>query len=365
MSAVRNRLELEVVRGPELTKEQLRQKAPAALRRHLRKAQLKLVPPPRVLAPAGFRFIALSVLLVLLACPAFAADTLAINLAPAASVGGRLFRIGDIASYASGDAQLWAAIAQEPAGYSPLPGATAYLAGANVLGLLKQRGYAWQDITVIGSGVSITAAPPQSITGGVVLELLRASLSERLGTSVEIIEQQALPVQDLRGGTVSLNVRYPDKPGQWLPVSVDYYVNGRLQDTLPLAQYVSFKLAVAAASAPVPSRTKLGAADITLASVELRPGNEVVVDAAAVAGLETRTALAQGALIKLSQLKRPFTVERGEAVTLLIGGAGVELRAVATALNNAYAGQNVLVQRDGDGLRFTGELQEDKVVVVR
>ena len=378
MSAAYNRRDFMVVRGPELTKEQQRLKAPATLRRYLRTAQLKLVPAPcessESEAPARkLQSVIFSSMLGLLLClastllalPARAEEPLSISLKPEANVSGKLYYISDVATYISGNTELWVNIAAEPAGYCPLPGATASLTSANVLGILKQRGYPWQSISVTGDSVAITLAPPQSVDSSAVLDVLQASLAEQLGVPVEICELRALPVQDLPGGSASLEVRYPDKPGQWLPVSIAYSVDGRLRNTLTLAQYVSFKLPVTVAAAPVPGRTKLSAADIALEIAELRPGSEVVTDTATVLGLEVRIALLQGARIKLSQLKRSYDVERGAPVTLVIGGAGVELRATGTALNSAYSGQNVLVKRDGDGLRFTGELTEDNVVVVQ
>ncbi len=371
MSAVRNRREFVVVRGPELTKEQQREKAPARLRSFLRKAQLKLVPPPalageyQAIVKISMTCLLLCLSFAMLSTPAQAVESLAITLAPEASVSGKLFRIGDIASFSSGDAELWAAIAAEPVGYTPVAGSVANLTAANVLGVLKQRGYPWQTITVDGASVTVSTAPPQSVDSSEVLHVLQTSLAQELGVAVEICEQQPLPGKDLRGGAVTVSVRYPDKPGQWLPQSVEFYIDGRCQDTLPLGQYFTFKLPVVVAATAVPSRVNLSAADLAITDVELRCGSEVVTSTAAVLGLETRSAYTQGARIKLSQLKRPYDIERGEVVTLVIGGAGVELRAAGTALNNAYTGQNVLVKRDGDNLRFTGELAEDNVVVVR
>ena len=364
MGALRAKTELMVVRGPQLTKEQLRLKAPARLRRFVRKSQLRLVPPPKPSFSSLYRFSLMLVLAIALALPALAAEQLTIELHGHSALSGSFYTVGDVASFVSGPSALWDNISAEPLGYCPGPGKTITLADTGLLGILADRGYDWRQISVSGAQVAQLTGATQSIPASAIAGLLKAKVEERLGVATGIIELRPIEERRLPAGRTSVEVRFPDKAGVWLPDAIEFYVDGRLQGTLPLAQYISFELPVVIAPEQIPGRVNLSAGMLGTEVRELRPGAEVVVDAGSIIELETRGSIGAGRMVLTSRLKMPWDVKRGDEVTLLIVTGGVVMRARAEALNNAYTGQSLLVSRFSDGERFTGTLGAEKNVVV-
>ncbi len=293
-----------------------------------------------------------------------AAEPLQLELLDDAQASGAAYTLADVARYVSGDQQLWERLAAEKLGYAPAPGQTITVSRETLLGRLAERGYDWRALVLTGPEVLTIHGATQSAAAGDVLALLERDAAEVLGTAVRFETTRALPQPPLPAGALDLSVRYPQKAGFWLPDAIEYRVDGLLVAAVPLAQYGAFRLAVVIAPDGIPGRTLIDGTHLGVEEREIRPGHEIVPTPGAALGMTTRSPVAAGALLRLSRLQAAYDVARGADVTLVIRGGAVELKARATALNNAYIGQRLLVERIGDRARFTGRVVAGPMVVV-
>lgn len=307
--------------------------------------------------------LALAVLL-LSARIAGAGEPLQLELLDDAPAGGAAYTVADVARYVSGDAELWQRLAAEKLGYAPAPGQTITVARETLLGRLAERGYDWRALVITGPEVLTIHGAEQSAAADDVLALLERDAGAVLGVAVCFETTRALPQPPLPAGTLEVSVRYPQKAGFWLPDAVEYRVDGLLVAALPLAQYGVFRLAVVIAPDGIPGRTLIDGTYLGVEEREIRAGQEIVPTAGAALGMTTRSPVAAGALLRLSRLQAAYDVARGADVTLVIRGGSVELKARAVAMNNAYIGQRLLVERLDDRARFTGRVVAGPMVVV-
>jgi flagella basal body P-ring formation protein FlgA len=202
------------------------------------------------------------------------------------------------------------------------------------------------------------------VTPEQVLALVQHSVEETLCTGVVLEPVRELQPFALPPGVAELIVRYPKRSGYFLPDAVECRVDGRLVTSLPLGQYVRFRLSVLVAAENIPARALLDTAPVELKEQLLNAGTEVAVSTAQVAGQAARGLLPTGTRIVLSRLMRPYDVARGSQVLLVIAVDGVRLEAVATALADGYLGQRLLVERAGDRRKYTGLVCAGQRVVV-
>lgn len=294
-----------------------------------------------------------------------AAPQLELSLRDQAAAGAQRMLLGDVADYAAGSEQLWQALSAEPLCLPPVAGASVTLAARDILGLLAQRGYDWRAIQLSGaaqvtiSSGSYCAAPADIVT------LVQAETETQLGTTVSLELLRDLPAVRLASPPDKTKVRFPSKPGWWLPEAVEFYSAGRLQAVIPLTQYVKFTLQTVVTPAGIPARTLIRADQLGMQEMTLAPGSEVAPSIDGVCGLTSRGSIAAGQRVLFSRLRAPFDVARGGMVTLLIEFNGISLSAQAVALNDAYIGQTLCVTRTDDGMKYTGLLCAGPVVVVK
>ncbi|MBN2080744.1 flagellar basal body P-ring formation protein FlgA [bacterium] len=312
----------------------------------------------------GLRSLLALLLAVVFSTPALAAPAVSIELIDGAAVAGNVFTLGDIARLASGDGELWRQLAAEPLGYAPAPGENVTLAADTILGRLAERGYDWRAIALSGPAVLTICGTTQLIESEPLLAALMQAVEDELGVSAQFNVTRPLPVVTAAAGELDIEVRFPDKPGWWLPDAVEISVNGLQVQRILLAQHGEFELPVVVAPAGIAGRTVINGAHLGTELSTVRPGHEVVTQPGQVIGLTTRGQIAAGAPVLFSRLMVPYDVERGSEVALVIRGGVVELTALAVALNNAYIGQRLTVKRLDDGMKFTGRVEAGPRVVV-
>lgn len=297
--------------------------------------------------------------------PAWAEDeNLMLELIDGATLSGTTYSLGDVCGYVSGDAVLWERLRAEPMGYTPAPGSSITLAASTVLGRLAERGYDWRVISFRGLEQITIHGTVQSLESSIILALLESETNRKLETAVSFELTRTLSAPELPTGELSINVRFPDKPGRWLPDAIEFHVDGRLATVMPLGQLGKFHLRVLVAPMGIAARTLIDAGHLGLEEQVVAPGQEVATCIVDAVGLTTRSQIAAGAMVKLSRLKQPYDVTRLGTVTLLIRTEGVELNAQAQAMADAYIGQVVLVKRLDDNAKFSGLVVDGPLVVV-
>ncbi len=297
--------------------------------------------------------------------PAWAEDeSLVLELIDGAKLSGATYSLGDVCDYVSGNAVLWERLKVEPMGYAPAPGSSITLATSTILGRLAERGYDWRQISLRGPEQITIHGTVQSLDPSTVLALLDSETSRKLEAAVSFEPTRAMSVPKLPVGELAVTVRFPDKPGRWLPDAIEFHVDGRLATVMPLGQLGKFHLRVLVAPAGIAARTLIDAGHLGLEEQVIAPGQEVTTCTTDAVGLTTRSQIAAGAMVKLSRLKQPYDVTRLSTVTLLIRTGGVEMSAQAQAMADAYVGQVVLVKRLDDNAKFSGLVVEGPLVVV-
>ena len=91
---------------------------------------------------------------------------------------------------------------------------------------------------------------------------------------------------------------------------------------------------------------------------------EFVADPQALGGLRLRRAVAAGELLATNMLELPPLVRRGQSVTAVTRGAGIEVRSSVEAMANAAAGDRVRLRNPATGRLLDGTVQPDGTVVV-
>lgn len=72
-----------------------------------------------------------------------------------------------------------------------------------------------------------------------------------------------------------------------------------------------------------------------------------------------------GEPLRFTQLMHPILIERGQAVTLVSGIAGIEVRMQGKALASGAAGDRILVSNERSGRRLEGVVGGDGTVKIR
>jgi len=272
--------------------------------------------------------------------------------------------VSDIARFIDGDSAHWERISAERISYGPQPGDTVVLSAETVIGRLAERGYDWRRFVVSGAAETRVTAASQTAGAGYLAQAVADQASIDLKVAVAFDVSRSLPEPVVRDGELTIRLRYPDKAGTWLPDGIELLVDNMVVKTIPLGQYGSFRLPVVVAPDGIAPRTLVSAG--YLASVEkvLRPGSEVAVSATSVTGMTTTARIIAGGMVVDSKLRIPYAISRGDEVVLVLNTGGIEMRARAEAMNNAYLGQRLLVKRVDDGERFTGVVEDGPIVVV-
>lgn len=91
----------------------------------------------------------------------------------------------------------------------------------------------------------------------------------------------------------------------------------------------------------------------------------IIFDPAQIVGKELARSLNAGSTFKLSQLRAPKVIKRGQVVTLKAGAGGLEVQIQGKALGDAAEGERVLVSNLSSGRQVEGTANADGSVTVR
>ena len=116
---------------------------------------------------------------------------------------------------------------------------------------------------------------------------------------------------------------------------------------------------------PLPGRSLITADDIELVPVSADAVlHGVVLEPQQIIGRELTRSLDAGSPLKVSQLRLPKLVRRGNLVTLVSGGAGLEVRMQGKVLGDGAAGDVVKVANLSSGQVVEGVVNPDGSITV-
>lgn len=90
----------------------------------------------------------------------------------------------------------------------------------------------------------------------------------------------------------------------------------------------------------------------------------MVFDPQQIIGMELTRPLNAGSTIRISHLRPPKVIKRGQQVTLVTGLDGLEVRIQGKALRDAAAGERVAVTNLSSGKQIEGTAHSDGTVSV-
>jgi flagella basal body P-ring formation protein FlgA len=116
----------------------------------------------------------------------------------------------------------------------------------------------------------------------------------------------------------------------------------------------------------IPRGELISQGDVAIEQVEISSDFErIIVDQIDIVGKQAKRALRAGEPLRFTQLMHPILIERGQAVTLVSGIAGIEVRMQGKALASGAAGDRILVANERSGRRLEGVVGGDGTVKIR
>lgn len=150
------------------------------------------------------------------------------------------------------------------------------------------------------------------------------------------------------------------------PVSVGIRCDGPTPWTLYVRGQVSAAIEVPVMAASVGRGELLGRRDVRM-EVQ-RISRETGVNFSEIddiIGQEAKRDLAEGALIRRSDLRAPELVARGSLVTLVSGGSGLKVSMQGKAMGSGAAGDRILVTNLSSGKKVEGVVARDGSVLMQ
>tara|TARA_R110001592_G_scaffold363398_2_gene687987 strand:- start:55436 stop:56191 length:756 start_codon:yes stop_codon:yes gene_type:complete len=189
----------------------------------------------------------------------------------------------------------------------------------------------------LSRGFENVAVTVQALDPGLKLPLCDQSLS-------------AFPVQaDKVTGNVSVGVRCA----------------GQQPWTIYLRAEVLVQRVIPVLVRPLANRSLVGSEDLKLVHVAAdTPLNGVILEIDDIVGMELVRSVEAGSPIKLSQVRLPKVIKRGNLVTLLSGGGGFQVKMQGKAQADAAAGDQLRVTNLSSGQVVEGVANADGTVTV-
>ncbi|EED30857.1 SAF domain protein [gamma proteobacterium NOR5-3] len=144
------------------------------------------------------------------------------------------------------------------------------------------------------------------------------------------------------------------------PVSYGVRCSGSVPWTLYLRAEVSASLELPVLVNALPRGTILAPGDLEMVTRRITSqANDIIVDPQMAAGMELKRPLAAGSTLRHGHVDLPELVSRGQMVTLIAGGAGVEVRMQGKAMGSGAEGDRLLVTNLASGRRVEGLVLSD------
>ncbi|MEM0954544.1 MAG: flagellar basal body P-ring formation chaperone FlgA [Pseudomonadota bacterium] len=149
------------------------------------------------------------------------------------------------------------------------------------------------------------------------------------------------------------------------PVSYGVRCAGPVPWTIYLRADVSATMLLPTLTRGLPRGALLGARDLALVNHRItHRAADVITDKHRLIGMELKRPLAAGSLLRHGQVGLPELVTRGQVVTLIAGGPGVEVRMQGKALSSGAAGDRLMIANASSGRRVEGVVLNDGSVQI-
>lgn len=148
-------------------------------------------------------------------------------------------------------------------------------------------------------------------------------------------------------------------------VNIGVRCTGEKPWTIYVRANISALQSVPVLARPLPRNAIVSKDDLRLIDQPIRAAaNGIIFDPKQIIGMELVRPLNAGSTIKVSQLRAPKVIIRGQQVTLVANFNGLDVRIQAKALRDAAAGERVMVSNLSSGKRVEGIAHRDGTVWV-
>ena len=148
-------------------------------------------------------------------------------------------------------------------------------------------------------------------------------------------------------------------------VSIGVACTGSKPWTIYIRTHISAQRSVPVLARTLARNTIITKADLKLVDQSVEgstPG--MVFDPQQIIGMELTRSLNAGSTVRISHLRPPKVIKRGQQVTLVTGLGGLEVRIQGKALRDAAAGERVAVTNLSSGKQIEGTAHSDGTVSV-
>jgi flagella basal body P-ring formation protein FlgA len=149
------------------------------------------------------------------------------------------------------------------------------------------------------------------------------------------------------------------------PVSYGVQCPGSVPWTLYLRADVSASIDVPVLRRSMARGDLISAQDIDVVRRRITTrAADLIVDPDALIGMEVIRPMPAGSTLRQGQVDYPVLITRGQSVTLIAGGGGLEVRMQGKAMGNGAAGDRLVVTNTSSGRRVEGIVQSDGSVQI-
>ncbi|MDX2050353.1 MAG: flagellar basal body P-ring formation chaperone FlgA [Rickettsiaceae bacterium] len=102
---------------------------------------------------------------------------------------------------------------------------------------------------------------------------------------------------------------------------------------------------------------EIGPEDCSMLKVKkIKSEDEMIVNPSSIYGMEAKTNISIGQVIKLSDLKNPTVIKENDPVTLVYSAPGIELKTLGIALSSGAINDKIRVKNEKTGIIVFGEI---------
>ena len=218
-------------------------------------------------------------------------------------------------------------------------------------------------IIALGAPAAVAAAqavPPHSdILATAEMAALDAALAEGLDeveVRVRPLDRRLKPAQC----DVPLEIVRPHAGRVLGPVSYGVSCAGTVPWTLYLRADVSAAVELPVLRKPLPRGAIISEADLEVTRRRItQRAADLILDKELAVGMELTRPLPAGASLRYGQVDLPELVSRGQTVTLVAGGGGLEVRMQGKAMGSGAQGDRLVVTNLRSGRRVEGVILAD------
>ncbi len=298
-----------------------------------------------------------------------------VKLRSSAQVPGWNLTVADVASIEGGDAEHRDSIAATRLGLAPSAGEVYRVSAAFVASKLLDAGHTADNLRVGGAATTVVRPVVTRIAGSRLQRGALDALAEALATDdprlrVEILAETTPRDVMAPAGVEGVSITYHPRSTVLRPgiawVDARLRVDGRALPSVAISFRIRMVGEVLTAKRSIARDETLDASNLELTLTELtRSGSaRALTDFRDIEGRIARRPLAAGEVLTARDAYRPFTVRRGDSVTMLLDSGPLRVSTEGVVDANGYEGQEIPVRNARSGRTVRALVVDAKTVRV-